>query len=257
MAEPVADQAAQSGRRVMPCPGCSRSLSVAFCVEPVLVQCPVCHLNFHVRSSGLAEDVDVWVQPSGPALASHYQVLGIDPQADRESIKAAYRQAALRWHPDRNGNSEDAVARFHQVARAYAVLSDQRQRDSYDASIAAGNGSSWRRVAAVPDGSRSTQPERENRDHLVCDLEFRESQEVEIGDSLTRRRQKEFYIKVAIGLVVGVAAGVLIPRSLRVGNLLFYAFCFYGLLSVSRAAVVFVRARSRSQEVMRMGRWRP
>lgn len=29
----------------------------------------------------------------------HYQILGVELNADQETIKKAYRKAALKWHP--------------------------------------------------------------------------------------------------------------------------------------------------------------
>jgi len=55
-----------------------------------------------------------------PAEASPYQVLGVGPEASLEDIRRAYRQAALRCHPDNcAGDPGEAVRRFHQVTAAY------------------------------------------------------------------------------------------------------------------------------------------
>lgn len=63
-----------------------------------------------------------------------YEILGIAPSASTEQVKAAYRRAAMRWHPDRNTrNVAQAEARFKELAHAYAVLSDASQRADYDA----------------------------------------------------------------------------------------------------------------------------
>ena len=47
-------------------------------------------------------------------------------------IKAAYRRLALKWHPDRNPGDKAAEDRFKELSSAYAVLSDQDQRQRYD-----------------------------------------------------------------------------------------------------------------------------
>ncbi len=61
----------------------------------------------------------------------HYKVLGIDRTADLAAVKRAYRQAAKRYHPDRNGPVSSAEA-FHAVCKAYEVLRDPRSRAWYD-----------------------------------------------------------------------------------------------------------------------------
>ena len=52
-----------------------------------------------------------------------YEVLGIHRNATREDIKKAYRREAMKWHPDRNDNSLESVAQFHEIADAYNALS--------------------------------------------------------------------------------------------------------------------------------------
>ena len=58
-----------------------------------------------------------------------YLVLGIDNNATREDIKLAYRRVAMKWHPDRNGNSAESRERFHQAAAAYRTLYERAAKD--------------------------------------------------------------------------------------------------------------------------------
>jgi DnaJ-domain-containing protein 1 len=53
--------------------------------------------------------------------ASHYRVLGLDESADIGDVKAAYRRAAMRLHPDRNA-APDAAGKFIEIQRAYQEL---------------------------------------------------------------------------------------------------------------------------------------
>jgi preprotein translocase subunit Sec63 len=52
------------------------------------------------------------------------QLLGLDLQATRKEVRAAYRRAARRWHPDRApaGAEEDYRARMQQVNAAYQLI---------------------------------------------------------------------------------------------------------------------------------------
>ena len=59
---------------------------------------------------------------------SHYEALGVGKDADRESIKRAYRKKAHEHHPDKGGNAE----KFHAIQKAYDVLSDDARRAWYD-----------------------------------------------------------------------------------------------------------------------------
>jgi len=62
----------------------------------------------------------------------YYEVLGISRGAAPEEIKKAYRQAALKHHPDRNPGNKEAEGRFKEAAEAYSVLIDPDKRAIYD-----------------------------------------------------------------------------------------------------------------------------
>ena len=66
---------------------------------------------------------------------SWYDVLEIKSTATKSEIRAAYRAAALQWHPDKNaGNEKEAERRFIEISEAYAVLRDEAARKQYDRS---------------------------------------------------------------------------------------------------------------------------
>ena len=67
------------------------------------------------------------------AQPDYWSVLGLEPGADAPSLKAAFRAQARRWHPDLNGNDPLAEERFKRVNEAYAVLSDPRRRQAWEA----------------------------------------------------------------------------------------------------------------------------
>lgn len=60
-----------------------------------------------------------------------YKVLDVERDADATTIKKAYRRAALRNHPDVS-KAPDAKERFMEIQEAYAILSDEKKRRSYD-----------------------------------------------------------------------------------------------------------------------------
>jgi molecular chaperone DnaJ len=63
----------------------------------------------------------------------YYEILGVSRTASIEEIKAAYRKAALKWHPDRNPeNKSEAEAKFRECTEAYSILSDAQKRQVYD-----------------------------------------------------------------------------------------------------------------------------
>jgi molecular chaperone DnaJ len=66
------------------------------------------------------------------AKRDYYEVLGVDTGASQEEIKKAYRQLALKFHPDRNPADKEAEENFKEAAEAYEVLRDSKKRDIYD-----------------------------------------------------------------------------------------------------------------------------
>jgi molecular chaperone DnaJ len=68
------------------------------------------------------------------AKRDYYDVLGVKKSATHEEIRKAYRELALRHHPDRVPAAEKKPAeeRFKEMSEAYAVLSDPQKRALYD-----------------------------------------------------------------------------------------------------------------------------
>ena len=62
----------------------------------------------------------------------YYEVLGVVREAPADDIKKAYRQMALKFHPDRNPGDEEATKKFKEAAEAYEILSDADKRQRYD-----------------------------------------------------------------------------------------------------------------------------
>ena len=114
----------------------------------------------------------------------YYEVLAVGRDGTAEQIKQAYRQLALKWHPDRN-TAPDATDKFREIAEAYAVLSDPAKRQAYDATGHAGVSERWSTEDIFRDfdfgdlggifgdlfgGRRRRDPVRRRGTDLHCDL---------------------------------------------------------------------------------------
>jgi len=61
----------------------------------------------------------------------YYQTLGVERDADKATIKKAYRKLARKYHPDVSKES-DAESQFKDVSEAYNVLKNEEKRAAYD-----------------------------------------------------------------------------------------------------------------------------
>lgn len=59
----------------------------------------------------------------------YYEVLGVGKNASADEIKKAFRKAAVKHHPDKEGGDE---TKFKEINEAYEVLKDQQKRQRYD-----------------------------------------------------------------------------------------------------------------------------
>jgi molecular chaperone DnaJ len=62
----------------------------------------------------------------------YYEVLCVQRNVSEGDLKKAYRRLAMKHHPDRNPDSDDAEELFKEVKEAYEILSDSRKRAAYD-----------------------------------------------------------------------------------------------------------------------------
>jgi molecular chaperone DnaJ len=65
-------------------------------------------------------------------MRDYYEILEVQRSCSDAELKVAFRKLAMTHHPDRNGGSAEATARFKEINEAYSVLSDPNKRAAYD-----------------------------------------------------------------------------------------------------------------------------
>jgi DnaJ-class molecular chaperone len=61
-----------------------------------------------------------------------YKLFGLSREASQEDIQQAYRESALKYHPDANPQDPQAEEHFKEIQQAYEVLSNPQRRQEYD-----------------------------------------------------------------------------------------------------------------------------
>lgn len=69
----------------------------------------------------------------------YYKILGLEKTANENDIRKAYKKLAIKWHPDKNNQSEEskklAEKTFRDINDAFTVLSDTKKKQMYDSGI--------------------------------------------------------------------------------------------------------------------------
>lgn len=76
-------------------------------------------------------------------MPNYYEILGVSADSTQDEIKKSFRHLALKYHPDKNGNSEESKQKFMKIVEAYEVLSNDQARKTYD-------GNSMRKPGPTP-----------------------------------------------------------------------------------------------------------
>ncbi|MCB9136209.1 MAG: J domain-containing protein [Anaerolineales bacterium] len=72
------------------------------------------------------------------AMKNYYNILQVDPKADKEIIEVVYKKLAFRYHPDRN-KTPSALIKMQDINEAYEVLRDPASRRNFDVTFSPTN----------------------------------------------------------------------------------------------------------------------
>ena len=89
-----------------------------------------------------------------------YEVLGAEPSASADELRAAFREAVLRHHPDRSDAGNLATRRTSILNRAWAALRDPLRRLHYDRDLERGNAETLGWPLEADERARAPRPRR-------------------------------------------------------------------------------------------------
>ena len=64
-------------------------------------------------------------------MTDPYTILGVSASASPAEIRQCFRELALKYHPDKNKNSEESRQKFMQIVEAYRVLTEDSVRKEH------------------------------------------------------------------------------------------------------------------------------
>ena len=172
-------------------------------------------------------------------VATHYEVLGVEPDAGTEEIQRAYRLLALRHHPDVAPHADPAA--MAAINGAWAVLGDPARRRSYDAGL----GRPDSPPAARPTPEAGWQPLEDDDEDLDPE---------DLSDepyTPTARRPSDMLVMTPVLLVVGAVGMFFLSimsgsTGLRTLSMVLVPVSAIGF--VMAPLMVMLRSRSRSGE---------
>ena len=134
-----------------------------------------------------------------------YEVLGVLPDVADAELRQAYKQQALKWHPDKNSDPE-AEARFKRINTAWRVLSDEYQRAAYDASLLRDDGEH----EDIANGHAGARHHYQDADASACYNAWQEFLRAEERERKAQKRRERSCLVGVISLLIWVSSLVLI-----------------------------------------------
>ena len=134
-------------------------------------------------------------------MSDYYEILGLPRDAGQDQIKKAYRELALKYHPDQNPDDLVAEEKFKKLSQAYSVLSDPNKKSQYDLGGYQDESmrqEQWRRAAGNPWGYGEENPWGQQT------WTWTSSQNSGQNSQWTRKEAFELLLRSVLSLLAGV-----------------------------------------------------
>jgi len=150
-------------------------------------------------------------------IPNHYQTLGISSTASKDEIKKAYRQLALKFHPDRN-RSPDAHEIFIEINEAYLILFDNEARVKYDREYKYSHGQKAKTEQTSSTNKEKTYQEGEYK-HTYSSKREPQFEDEDLNQwTRNAREQAESFAKMAFDEFSKLVVGMVKETGFQLGN---------------------------------------
>ena len=106
-------------------------------ILPTLLD-PVRQAKHNANASSKPPLNDSWIRNKAKHSSTLYAIIGVKPDADKQTIKKAFYKLSKKWHPDNadDDQKESYRDRYQDIKKAYNILTKKSKRDLYDATLA-------------------------------------------------------------------------------------------------------------------------
>ena len=148
-------------------------------------------------------------------IKNHYQILGINRNADNKEIKQAYKKLAVKFHPDKNNGDKYFEERFKEIQESYEILINAQKKivydrlyDSFFTNKQKENYSQSQATYKNTDASNSNQKETERKQEQKKKEEAEKSRVSNIKKNTELAFEDKAWIFLANFTVIGLIVGL-------------------------------------------------
>ena len=132
-----------------------------------------------------------------------YQILGVSPNADEDTIKKAYRNLSKQYHPDNNPGNKAAEERFKTVQTAYEQIMDMRKNGAYTSYRNMGNDSDYSSFFGFNSGRNQTNADSDIMRAAEMVRNGRYNEAISILDAIRLRSGDWYYLSAICRYHIG------------------------------------------------------
>ncbi|VDI24589.1 DnaJ homolog subfamily C member 4 [Mytilus galloprovincialis] len=143
---------------------------------------------------------------------THYEILGVKPDASKDEIKKAYKKRSLELHPDVNQDDPKTHDKFVELKDAYGTLLKEDSREQYDKDLnmafiyhrhKTSSEMTKRKFSEIPPQQRYVHPSQKAMSHEKEAFmnHYKDQQDKELGHMYMMMRKKKLLSKDTVWLI--------------------------------------------------------